>query len=421
MSTTRRNFLKSTVGSSALVSLTPTIPMFLFDTSIRAAQTDPRTRGDNILIVLELAGGNDGLNTVVPYGDDGYHRNRSLLNIGRDAVLKIDDRLGLHPSMRGMADLLEQNQLSIIQGVGYPNPNRSHFESMDIWHTAQLSTVDEPGGGGGGRRTGWIGRYLDHAIKTDGRDIPALHLGAGRQPLALAGQTVRAASVQSLEAFRLEDGGDLKLRSAINAGANQSREQAGDLLKFVQRSTVSALASSARVQEALKNYSTPVAYPGTALAQQLRTIAQLIDAGMSTRVYYVSLDGFDTHSQQAAAHAGLLTQLSEAVTAFYQDLHHHGQAERVVLMTFSEFGRRVKENASAGTDHGVAGPMFLVGPKVVPGPIGEHPSLTDLNDGDLKHHTDFRRVYATLIEQWLGFDPRPALGGNYDALPLLKA
>ena len=415
MSPTRRDFLRSTVGSSALLSLTPTVPLFLYDTSVRAAQTDPRTRGENVLVIVQLSGGNDGLNTVVPYSDDAYHRNRSLLKIGRDAVLKIDDGLGLHPSMRGMADLLERGELAIVQGVGYPNPNRSHFESMDIWHTAQISPADSAG-----RRTGWVGRYLDHAIESDGRDIPALHLGGPRQPLALAGRNVRAASVHSLEAFRLDDGGDLRLRRTVKEAADQPRDDAPDLLRFLQRSTVAALECSDRVQEALKNYSTPVAYPGTALAQQLRTVAQLIDTGMSTRVYYLSLDGFDTHSQQAAAHAGLLTQFSQAVAAFFQDLHHHGQAQRIVLMTFSEFGRRVKENASAGTDHGVAGPIFLVGPAVAPGPIGPHPSLTDLIDGDLQHHTDFRRVYATLIEKWLGFDSRPVLGDSYDPLPLLK-
>jgi uncharacterized protein (DUF1501 family) len=412
MSTTRRQFLQATVGSSALVSLTPSVPSFLFDTSVQAAATDPRRRGENILVVVQLTGGNDGLNTIVPYTDDAYHRNRSSLNVATQ-VLKINDALGFHPSMRGMADLLQAGELAIVQGVGYPNPNRSHFESMDIWHTAQPQVT------AGGRRTGWIGRCLDHALTAEGRDVPALHLGHGRQPLALAGETVHAASVQSLEAFKLDDGGDARLRGAIDVVAAPPRH--GDLLKFLQRSTVAALASSERVQEALRNYSTPVRYPSFPLGQQLRTVAQLIDAGLTTRIYYLSLDGFDTHSQQAAAHAGLLGQLSDALAAFFQDLHHHGQADRVVLATFSEFGRRVKENASVGTDHGVAGPMFIVGPRVRPGPFGDHPSLTDLTEGDLKFHTDFRQVYATLIDRWLGFDSRPTLTGDYGALPLLKA
>ena len=414
MSTTRRHFLTSTVGTSALVSLTPSVPLFLHRTTLRAAEVDPRKRGENILVIVQLSGGNDGLNTVIPYGHDEYQRNRSVLRIAPGSVLKVDGQLGFHPSMRSMADLLESGELGIVQGVGYPNPNRSHFESMDIWHTAELQAIT------GGRRTGWIGRYLDR-IDTDGRDIPALHLGTGRQPLALAGESVRTASIASLDDFKLSDGGDSRVRRSIESVAAASRPAAGDLLGFMQRSTVAALASSARVQEALRQYSTPVQYPGSALAQQLRTVAQLIDAGMSTRIYYLSLDGFDTHSQQLAAHAGLLGQLSDAVAAFFKDLRHHGQADRVVLMTFSEFGRRVKENASAGTDHGVAGPMFLAGPRVQPGLIGAHPSLTDLDDGDLKHHTDFRRVYATLIEKWLGFDSRPVLAQTYEPLPLLKA
>jgi uncharacterized protein (DUF1501 family) len=387
------------------------MPLFLFDTSLRAAEAS--RRGEKVLVIVQLSGGNDGLNTVVPYADDDYHRNRSLLRIGAGQVLKIDDHLGLHPSLGALRELLEQSRLSIVQGVGYPNPNRSHFESMDIWHTAELELES----GGGGRRTGWIGRYLDLAHASDGQDVPALHLGAGRQPLAMTGQSARAVSVQSLEAFRLNDGGDAHLRRAIETTAGQPRA-GDDLLRFLQRSTVAALAGSARVQEALKSYSTPVNYPPTTLAQQLRTIAQLIEAGLSTRIYYVSLDGFDTHSSQAAAHAGLLQQLGDAVAAFMKDVHHHGHGERVLLMTFSEFGRRVKENASAGTDHGVAAPMFIAGNGIRPGPVGRHPSLTDLDDGDLKHHTDFRSVYATLLDRWLGYDSVKVLGAKFEHAPI---
>ncbi len=403
MTSSRRLFLQSTLGTSALVSLTPSLPRFLVNTSVQAAAS----RGENVLVVIQLSGGNDGLNTVIPYGDDGYNRNRSVLRIGAGQVVKVDDSIGLHPSLVGLGELREKGQLAILQGIGYPNPNRSHFESMDIWHTAEPAAV------AGGRRTGWLGRCLD-ALPAEGRDISAIHLGLGRQPLALAGQNIRAASVRSLEGFRLEDGGDAALRKSIEQTAAQTRERSPDLLQFLQRSTVSALASSARVQEALRSYSTPVAYPGSALGQQLKNVAQLIEGGLSTRIYYLSLDGFDTHANQAAAHAGLLRQLGDAVAAFAKDLEHHGQADRVAVMTFSEFGRRVKENASGGTDHGAAAPMFLVGPRVKAGVIGKHPSLTDLDEGDLKHHTDFRRVYAAILKDWLGVNPRPVLDDQVD-------
>lgn len=408
--TSRRHLLQTLVGVPSLVTLCPSLPRFLLDTSASAAQK----KGDNVLVVVQLSGGNDGLNTVVPYAHDGYQRNRVQLRVEASQVLKVSDELGLHPSLSGLHALYEQGQLAILQGVGYPNPNRSHFESMDIWHTAEQVVA------AGGRRTGWVGRYLD-ASAIEGQDIPAIHIGLGRQPLALAGTQVRAASVQSLEAFRVDYGGDAALRRTVKKTAEQPRSRNGELLQFLQRSTVSALASSDRVQEALKNYNSPVAYPAFPLAQQLKNVAQLIEAGLSTRVYYLSHDGFDTHANQAAAHAGLLQQLGDALAAFMKDLQHLGQADRVTVMTFSEFGRRVKENASAGTDHGAAAPMFMMGPRVRAGVIGEHPSLADLDEGDLKHHTDFRRVYATVLRQWLGLDPSLVLEGRYTPLDLLRA
>lgn len=419
MHTTRRDLLKATLGSTAFVSLTSTVPQFLLSTSLRAAEQPVRTDSDRVLVIVELAGGNDGLNTVIPHGHDIYQRNRKLLRIGGGQVHRINDELGLHPSMGEMAGLLEEGKLAVVQGVGYPNPNRSHFESMDIWHsTPRGAKFGE--GQGGGRTTGWLGRYLDLAAAAEGRDAPAIHLGPERQPLALDAHQVRVPSVRDLDGFRLETGNDATLRTTIESAAAAERPESNDLLQFMQRSTVGAFASSRRVQEALTRYTTPVTYPPSALAGKLRTIAQLIEAGLSTRVYYVSLGGFDTHANQADAHAALLRELSQAVGAFVRDVEHHGHGKRVLVMTFSEFGRRVKENASMGTDHGAAGPMFLAGAAVRPGLIGEHPPMTDLIDGDLKHHTDFRQVYAAMLTNWLRFENvEPILNGTFEPANVL--
>jgi len=422
MTRTRRDFLKTSVGSTAMLSLASSVPLFMRDTAAHAA----RASGDNVLVVIQLSGGNDGLNTVVPYADDAYARNRHTLRLGAGQVHKIDDYHGLHPDLENLYKLLDQQQLAILQGVGYPNPNRSHFESMDIWHTARAD-MTEGAAGLGGRRTGWLGRYLDTTAAA-GLDVPAVHLGQGRQPLALAGDQARAASVQSLDAFKLDTGNDAALRASIERITAAPRDRidtadhtrGDDMLGFLHRSTVGALASSQRVQDAIKRYNTSTPYPGSALAQRLRTVAQLIDAGMGTRVYYLELGGFDTHANQAPAHNALMRQLGDAVAAFMTDITAHGHADRTLVMTFSEFGRRVKENASQGTDHGVAAPMFLTGGKVKPGLVGKHPSLTVLTEGDLKHHTDFRRVYATILRDWLNVKPSPVLLGDYEPVTFLK-
>ncbi len=419
MTTTRRNFLKHSLGTSALVSLTPAVPALFLNTSAHAAAA--RRTSDNILVVVQLSGGNDGINTVIPHGDDVYHRSRNVTRYQANQVLKIDSYHGLHPQMTGFKSLYDEGQLAIVQGVGYPNPNRSHFESMDIWHTAK------PTGEGrvAGRETGWIGRYLDAqraAAKSPKNDdeLAALHLGAGRLPLALAADKTRVPTVTDLTAFKLQTRNDGALRRTIESATRFDRGSDNDLLSYVQHSTVNALASSAQVQDALRQYSTPIAYPQSPLGQQLRTVAQLIEAGMSTRVYYVSLGGFDTHATQRNAHAALLKTLSDAVAAFTKDMAHHGHDKRVITMSFTEFGRRVKENASAGTDHGAANPLFLVGGGVKAGLIGKHPSMTDLDQGDLKFHTDFRAIYATLLKQWLGLpNPEAVLGGKFGPAKVL--
>jgi uncharacterized protein (DUF1501 family) len=409
MYTSRRKFLATLAGGSAVISLGGRVPEFL----AQAAAAESAGGKDTILVVVQMTGGNDGLNTVVPYNHDEYRKARRKLAIPANDVLKINDTVGLHPSARGLSDLLEAGKLAIVQGVGYPDPNRSHFESMDVWHTCQRK--------GNPRSTGWLGRFLDASRATADVDAPAVHVGSEKQPLALAAENVRVPSFGSPESFRLHDGGSRQLGDAIRALANGGKEPSDPLLGFLQSSTTSALAASERIAEALRDYRTPVTYPDSALAARLKTVAQLIDAGLKTRVYYVELDGFDTHSQQAAAHAALLQQLGGAVHAFVEDVAHHGHGDRTLVMSFSEFGRRVAENASEGTDHGAAAPMFLAGSRVRAGLVGEHPSLSDLDDGDLKFHTDFRQVYATLLEQWLGLPAASVLGGEFKSIDALKA
>lgn len=409
MSLSRRTLLKSAAGSTALIALSHSVPGFL----LSAAEQASKSSGQRTLVVIQLSGGNDGLNTIVPFTDPEYKKNRFALAIAPNQVLKIDKEFGFNPNMGGIAKLLEAGHLSIVQGVGYPNPNRSHFESMDLWHTAHIKSAARP--------LGWLGRYLDASAKTDGRDVPALHLGEEKQPLALSALNVSAPSVRSLERFKVDVGGNESLRRAIAAAAEAKRPEGNELLDFVQQSTSAALTSSRRVEQSLGAYNTPVKYPTTNLAKKLKSVAQLIDAGLSTRIYYLALDGFDTHSNQLAAHSGLLSELSGAVEAFWEDLTHHGHSDRTLLFTFSEFGRRVKENASQGTDHGAAAPMLFVGGRLKPGLVGAHPSLTNLDDGDLKHHTDYRQVYATVLEDWLGWPSEPILGGTYKKVGLFSA
>jgi uncharacterized protein (DUF1501 family) len=307
--------------------------------------------------------------------------------------------------------LYEAGTLAIIQGVGYPNPNRSHFESMDIWHTCRRKTQQ--------RDHGWIGQSVTTALPAS-QSTPILHLGAEKQPLALAALAPRAISIRSLEQFKLR-GNQQAIAAAVAQGQAADPEgKKNGLLDFVQSSTSAALKTSKELiksaaQDVKRNDA--VTYANSALAQKLQTTAQLIDSPLNTRVYYVTLDGFDTHAQQANAHQVLSGQWSSALGAFIADIKQRGHQQRVTVMVFSEFGRRIEENASKGTDHGTAAPMFLAGAAVKAGVHGTHPSLDDIQQGDLKHAFDFRQVYATVLD-WLEWDSAAALNGEYSTLPL---
>ncbi len=402
----RRHFLRQSAG---LVALGASAPAFL-SRAIAADKSDPDQR---ILVIVQLAGGNDGVNTVVPYADDAYHAARPSLAFKKDAVLKVNDHIGLHPGLAGMKALYDEGSLSILQGVGYPHPNRSHFRSMDIWNTGQPES--EITG------DGWLGRALDSSESRFGGKVPALALGVENLPLALVAPRTNVPSIRSLDDYQLRFGGeDQAMKTALARKLAEGKADTNDL-SFIRQTLGTAIDSAARLKEVAASYVPVAPYPQTALAGNLKTVDQLIAGELGTRIFFVSLGGFDTHSRQAGSHAALLAELSGAVSAFFADLRAHKLADRVLLATYSEFGRRLKENGSLGTDHGAASQMFIVSGAHKGGVHGAHPSLTDLDDGDLKHATDFRSVYATLLDRWLGIPSEPVLGGKFAPVEFLTA
>jgi uncharacterized protein (DUF1501 family) len=408
---TRRQFLTHTLKGSSLVALSAIIPQFVARTAMAA---EPGK--DNVLVVVEMTGGNDGLNTVIPYADDLYYKARPTLRQNKDVVVRLDDHVGLHSGMKGLQPLWQQGHLVVVQGVGYPNPERSHFEAMDIWQSADPKRTTT---------TGWLGRS---AVEMDNRSggVPILHIGSTRLPLALTGAPGGGAvSVNDKHSFRLELGGGpagqqkarRKLVEDLSAPAGKAPDD--DLISFVQRRQVQTLTAVETLRELLEGPNA-VPRPGSGLAAKLQLIAGLIAKGFGTRLFYVSLEGFDTHADQAPSHNTLLTELADSIAGFFQTLKTSGHDSRVRLMTFSEFGRRVQENGSRGTDHGAASCLFVAGPSVKGGVVGDHPSLADLDAGDLKFHTDFRRVYATQLDGWLGCDSKAVLGAKWDHVKELE-
>lgn len=410
MSQNRRDFLKA----SSMIAWGATTPLFMARTAAAAPTSDQAGSKDSILVVIELTGGNDGLNTVIPFKDPEYAKLRPTLKQNPRQILKINEEIGLHPAMTGLAELNEAGNLCIVQGVGYPNPTQSHFRSMDIWQAARRKNFNE----------GWLGRALKQLPPT-----PAFHLKTNNEPspLALDGSPVRSPSINTLEEFQLQVSGSsgkdqMEQRKLIESTvAEKKRDKKSDLLNFVQRTASNTYASSRRLQEVGNNYQPKVPYPNTGLANRLKLAAQLIDANLGARLFYVRLGGFDTHASQAAAHTSLLTQLSGAMTAFYKDMKARGHGDRVMMMTFSEFGRRPYENGSKGTDHGTSAPMLFVGNRIKSGLIGEHPSLTDLAFRNMKHHTDFHQVYAAVLENWVGVSSKKVLDGDHKPVDIFKA
>lgn len=416
MSSTRRDFLKTSLGAATLVSLGPGLQ----ETTVGAAPL--RQTGDTVLIVVQLAGGNDGLNTVVPYGDDVYGRSRSTLRLTAQEVLKIDNGLGFHPRLDGLRRLYQAGQLSVVQGVGYANPHGGHEESMRYWQSARPYE--------NACQTGWLGRTVDALVTADEPQWPAFFVGEIAPPFALNGQHTFVPTLRALENPPLVAPAGSKdpdqHRRRLAAAADVPRRDGNPLADFVQRSTAAAYAGSRKIAAVLSAAPAQPAgdYPEIPFARMLRTIAQLIRADLGIRIFYTELGGqepggFDNHANQRDNHAALLGQLSQSLTALVAELQRDRLLDRVLLMTFSEFGRTLQENGRRGTDHGSAQPLFLVGGKLKGGLVGAHPSLTELENGGPKSHTDFRRVYATVLDRWLGVDSQQVLGARYEPLDVL--
>jgi uncharacterized protein (DUF1501 family) len=408
----RRDFVRWGLGASPLLAC-GAVPVFLVRSA--SALAAGRDNKDNVLVVVQLNGGNDGLNTVIPYRDDDYRKHRPRLNLADSRLHKIDDRVAFHPSLTGFSKLLEEKRLALVQSVGYPNPNPSHFESMAIWNTARLKPD--------AAMPGWLARKPTAA----GGDATAMHVAERALPQALYGANGHVPSLASLEQFRRrlgvpEEGGAREQRAALDQIGAQDRGEPGSLLQFIERSTLVTYASSARLEVALKGSAGSAGYPEFfGLAQRLRLIAQLIKAGLTTSIYYTQLDDFDTHANQLNSHGNLLQELGQSLKGFLADLQKSGEEQRVLVLVFSEFGRRLRENASGGTDHGTAAPVFLLGSGVKAGVHGPHPNLQDLDaGGDPKFAIDFRQVYATVLDRWLNCPSEQVLGGKFALLPLLR-
>jgi uncharacterized protein (DUF1501 family) len=484
----RRLFLNRGVQ---LLSAAATLPMFL-DHGARclaaefAANPQGAGRSDRILVVVQMAGGNDGLNTIVPVRNDDYYRVRSRIGIAKKDALRANDDFGFHPKATGFKKLYDEGHLAILQSVGYPNPNRSHFRGTDIWESAEPEKAAS---------TGWLGRYFDsccsgadpgpgggaHAAVNAAKAAPGAAKGkpAGpadpsaavalttESPTALQGLKYLPIVFRSPDALSYAEGRrDHKLQAAfdilndedgatmqngmidadhidpedrqrmdqMNAGktaphmpmgANGSlaSSQPAQAEEFLQRSALNARVYAETIKKSIASVSNKAAYPASKLASDLKLVAQMIAAGLPTRVYYVQMGGFDTHSDQPRRHERLMDELSNGLSSFVDDLKALGQLDRTMVMTFSEFGRRVAENGSSGTDHGEAAPLFVMGSQIKAGFHGKSPELaaSKLHRGDVPYSTDFRQLYATMLGQWLKADDAKILGQRFPHLDMIKA
>ena len=439
---TRREFLRTTVLGSAL---SWTVPVFLADTfaALQSAAADAATqivtgKDSTILVVLQMAGGNDGLNTVVPYGNDHYHQARPKLGLSAAQVLDLNGQIGLHGAMTGFKSLYDSGQLAVVQGVGYPNPNRSHFRSTEIWQTACDAEKVE--------KYGWLGRYFDNACPgceptvgvTIGSQIPQSFFAKTPKGICfnnpqnyrfLSNDHARPGETNLTEmAYERMNGVDASATSAdensggsIGSLAAGMPMQGGSITDFIERTALDAQLSSDQVRDIAARVQNQAVYPASQFGNSLKLVAKLIGGGMPTRIYYVSQGGYDTHTNQIGTQQRLLKELGDSVQAFVADLKAQGNLPRVLVMTFSEFGRRVAENANGGTDHGAAAPLFIVGNQVKAGLLGTYPSLApqDLFQGDLKYTVDFRNVYAGILENWLKTKSAPILGKQFEPLQLV--
>jgi len=427
---TRREFLATGLKGAGLLAASAFAPAFI----TRTAAATGAARDSSILVVIQLSGGNDGLNTVIPFADDLYAKARPTLRLTGDQTLKVNDTLGLHSSLAGFKNEFDAGRMAIVQNVGYPNPNRSHFRSMEIWHTGGDDTKPRV-------VEGWLGRYFDarcrgldpHKLPGEigvslGKVMPQAFRNRANVGLALndpktfqwnpSGETSTLASVQKRIFEKInQPGGSGMMSGAPASGGITGNEP--DTMDFLRHTAMNAVVSGDAIRAILKHEKNRGKYPDGQLASQLQMVARLIAGDFPTRVYYVAQGGYDTHADQLGNHARLLADSSQSTTAFLDDLRKQKLSDRVTVLAFSEFGRRVAENGSKGTDHGAAAPMFVFGDTIKGGLHGTPPDLSDLVDGDVKHKIDFRQVYASLLDGWLHTPSKQILGQEFPGLEIV--
>lgn len=401
MPISRRKFVK--LGALASASLM--VPQFLKGFEYRRAPI--LAEGNKVLIVIQLSGGNDGLNTVIPYRNDIYYKSRPHIGIQREAAISLTDEVGINPALKTIKKLYDDGYISIINGVGYAHPDRSHFRSMDIWQSGSTSAELVT--------NGWIGRYLDNAgDKPDAHNSLAMEID-DTLSLAMKGAERNAIAVNDIGRFRQAAANDYFKKIAVHNDKHDAH-----LANYLYKTLRETTSAADYIYKMSKIYSSAQSYPDTLLGKRMKTIASLIISGAETRVYYISHGSFDTHVNQIDRQNKLFGQLDGALDALVSDLKANGRFNDVLIMTFSEFGRRVSQNASNGTDHGTANSMFLMGGGLKkPGLYNDIPDLSDLDEGDLKHSVDFRKVYATILDNWLLSDSRAILGRKHDHLPFV--
>ena len=416
---TRRDFLTKGLG---LVGVGGVLPNFL----VHSALAGPQTQGGDhrTLVLIEMSGGHDGPSGLVPYAMDGYHRLRKMTRINERQVIRLNDEVGLNPNLRPFKALLDQGKFAVVPGCGYPNPNYSHAAAMYIWHsgdpTKRLNVYNPSGVAGGGRSdaVGWIGRYADNVFKDDAETQPTVVIGStGSRFWLMEANSRQPLNINDPAAFGFRYGQKEPLYQSLNAvDAAKTNKIAG--LEYITHTAMAANATSQRIQEAATKAKTNTAnYPTSALGKSLQTVGALIGGGLSSRVYFVRQGGYDTHSGQRPRHDSLMADLSNSIAAFHRDMTNQGNDDRLLVMTFSEFGRTVAENSSQGTDHGSATPMFMVGNGVKAGVHGNHPSYEHFNPrGHFIPTNDFRNVYAAVLDKWLGTPHEPILGDKFEPL-----
>jgi uncharacterized protein (DUF1501 family) len=396
----RRRFLQ--VGSLASASMM--MPKFL-----KALEKDNLVpAGNKVLVVIQLSGGNDGLNTVIPYRNDIYYRMRPTLGIQRTNALSLTDEMGLHPALQGLKGLYDEGSLAILNSVGYPNPDRSHFRSMDIWQSASASSENWG--------DGWIGRFLDAQCRGCDKPVQALEID-DTLSLAMKGDLQKGLAVKDPDKLQAAANDRLFKELVQKEGKGKAIADDHEPVDYLYKTMGATVSSAAYIREQFKAYKTKEIFPSTELGKNMQTIARLIMSDISTKVYYVSHGAFDTHVNQLAAQQTQLHRLDEAIAALVKELKNNNRFQDVVIVTFSEFGRRVEQNAGGGTDHGTANNMFMIsGGLKQQGLLNEAPDLEHLNEGDLQHKVDFKSVYATLLKKWLEADDAAILKRQYDHL-----